>query len=80
MRLAATFGLAQAHEALSEVDEAISLYEQVQTSPTALGREAARRLEALSEGDVKRFYMWFANNRPQPALPPMSSTPDFLQT
>ena len=71
LRRAALFGLAQVHEVQSELDIATDYYEEVAGDlTTEIGREAQRRVELLSKAEVKRFYNWFSNQRPQPPQPP----------
>jgi hypothetical protein len=62
------YGLAQAHEAQSELDEAKKQYAMVAegSSGNALGKAAQNRLNRLDMATTKKWYNWFANQKPAP--------------
>ena len=64
----ATFGLAQSHESLSEVETAIAQYEKVAASAsgTSLGRQARDQMDYLKQPVNDAFYLWFKDQEPQP--------------
>jgi hypothetical protein len=67
----ALFGLAQAHEASSNLDEAKDYYQQVASrySDSAMGREAEARLDALKNPETAKWYAWFSRQKPKPSSP-----------
>jgi tetratricopeptide (TPR) repeat protein len=74
LRERAWFGLGQVYESLSELDKAKQYYGKlISSSPTsALGKEAKRRSDALSDTSTEKWYNWFANQTPHPpAIPGM---------
>lgn len=91
LRVRALFGLAQAHEALGEVDEAIDYYKQVAELGTSsvLAEQAKERLAMLEDRDMKKWYFWFRRQEPKPpsaerpapglpgSLPGLDSLSDF---
>lgn len=60
------FGLAQAKEALSEVEDAAKYYQQmVDLAPdSVLGKQATIRLAMVD--DLERWYYWFKRQEPRP--------------
>lgn len=70
----ARFGLAQAYETLSELDDARKYYQLVvdTSSGSPLEETAKKRLETLAKPDVEKWYNWFARQEP---APPQPSTP-----
>ena len=70
----ARFGLAQAYETLSELDDARKYYQLVvdTKSGSPLEETAKKRLETLAKPDVEKWYNWFARQEP---APPQPSTP-----
>ncbi len=62
------YGLAQAYEAQSELDEAKKQYALVVegSSGSALGKAAQSRLDRLELATTKKWYNWFANQKPAP--------------
>ena len=64
----AWYGLAQAHESLSELPQAREYYDRVAnaTSAGVLGKLARERSEMLGDAAVERWYNWFANQNPKP--------------
>lgn len=76
----ARFGLAQAHESLSDVKNAQKYYDEVaRSSPnSAFGKLAKRRFDRLSDESVEGWYAWFERQEPSPpTIPPggMGITP-----
>ncbi len=74
----AWFGLGQVYESMSDLEKAREYYGQLaQSSPSsALGKEAQRRVDALSDPAAEKWYNWFANQKPRP--PALPSSPDGL--
>ncbi len=64
----AQFGLAQVCEAQSELEEAVKQYTLVSTgvAKTTLGEIAQKRAKRLEDAEAKKWYHWFANQRPVP--------------
>lgn len=64
----AHYGLAQVCEAQSELDEAKNQYTQVvERSPgSALATSAQKRIDMLQQASTKKWYNWFANQKPEP--------------
>ncbi|MCU0963143.1 MAG: tetratricopeptide repeat protein [Pirellulaceae bacterium] len=64
----ARFGLAQVCEAQSELEEAVKQYSLVSTAAagTTLGAVAQARAKRLEDTEAKKWYNWFANQRPVP--------------
>ncbi len=91
LRHRATFGLAQAHEGLSEVDDAVKYYKQVEKDAgnSVLGQQAGKRAAMLADNKMKRWYGWFGRQTPRPpgttptipglegTLPGLDDIPDF---
>jgi len=73
----AWFGLGQAHESLAELDKARDYYERIASgSPdSALGKEAKRRADSLSDPATEKWYNWFANQKARPPLPGLDRLP-----
>jgi hypothetical protein len=67
----AVFCLAQAHEALGQLDKAAEGYEAVSKSLDfpALAEEAGKRLDYISSDAGKNFYAWFDRLDPKPDAP-----------
>lgn len=67
----ALFGMAQAQEASSNLDEAKNYYEQVATRypDSSMGREAEARLDALKNPETAKWYAWFSKQKPKPSSP-----------
>lgn len=78
LRERAWFGLGQTYESLADVDKAKEFYGKlVASAPTsALGKEAHRRADALSDPSTAKWYNWFANQTPRP--PAIPGMPDGL--
>ncbi len=77
----ARFGLAQAYECSGNLQQANKYYDQVIASSTgesALLTQARERKEQLADADMKRFYNWFANQKPAPATTPDVGLPPDL--
>lgn len=74
-------GLAQAHESLGNIDEAVGYYEQLTKSTTQarLLAKASERIAFLGSPEGKEFYTWFDTLDPKPEaaieLSPELSTP-----
>jgi tetratricopeptide (TPR) repeat protein len=68
LRARAWFGLGQVYESTSQLDKAKEYYGKLASSApdSALGKEAARRAETLSDPETVKWYNWFANQTPQP--------------
>ncbi len=64
----ARFGLAQVCEGLSELEEAAKQYALVSSAApgTTLGGVAQERVKQLENPEAKKWYHWFANQRPVP--------------
>jgi predicted negative regulator of RcsB-dependent stress response len=62
----ARLGLAQVHEALSELDDAKKLYKEVADSSAGAAevRIAQERLAQLDRPEVERWYNWFSRQKP----------------
>ncbi len=82
LRQRALFGLAQAKEALGEIDDALKYYKQVPgvDSDSILAKQATKRVELLSDESMKRWYFWFARQEPKPpsAQQPATGLPGSL--
>jgi len=67
----AWFGLAQIHESLADLVKAKDYYEKIviSSADSALGKEAQRRIDALDNPAVEKWYNWFANVKPRPGMP-----------
>jgi len=67
----AHFGLAQAHEALGQIDQATDHYEKVVDSNAyqAMIDSAKQRLAFISSTDGRGFYAWFNKLDPKPNAP-----------
>ena len=74
LKLRALYGLGQAHEALSHIDDAVKQYEQVVelAGDRVIGQDAKKRLELLKDKQTKQWYTWFARQEPRP---PVSAEP-----
>ncbi len=72
LRERAWFGLGQTYESLADIDKAKTYYGKLASSaPTsALGKEAKRRSDALSDATTAKWYNWFANQTPRPPTIP----------
>ncbi len=72
LRTRATLGLAQAHEALGEIDKAKDLYQEVISAglQPAITTVATNRVAFLNSQAGKDFYAWFDKLKPAPAAPP----------
>ena len=72
LKARATLGLAQAHEALGEIDKAKGFYEDVIASglQPAITAVATNRIAFLNSTAGKDFYAWFDKLKPSPAAPP----------
>jgi tetratricopeptide (TPR) repeat protein len=68
LRLRAHFGLAQAHEALGELEDAKKHYASVVESDpdSAVGQTARHRLDRLELPATARWYNWFERQKPLP--------------
>ena len=69
------YGIAQAREALGEVEKAIESYDQViqVNESEAMVKRAEARIEALERPESKAFLAWFSEqdfSPPDPSLPP----------
>jgi len=62
----ALFGLAQAHEALEEFDDAVRQYQRVIDGwpDTAIAELAGERLSFISRPSTREFYTWFVKQPP----------------
>ncbi len=71
LRHKSQFGLAQAYEALGDLDQAAKYYEQVSSSTAypALVADAKERLTFVSSDAGKSFYAWFDTLDPKPDAP-----------
>lgn len=71
LKLRALYGLAQTHEALSHVKEAVKYYQQVVelAGDDVIGADAKKRLELLQDNKIERWYFWFARQEPRPPAP-----------
>jgi hypothetical protein len=69
LRRRAMWGLAQAHEALSQPDEAIEMYEKLakQWPESAFGKAAAARAKKLSS--MQEWFTWYAGVDPKSIKP-----------
>lgn len=76
LRFAAKLGLAQAHETLGELDEAVKAY-QVVVEMSGSADDQKKRLNEqiayLKSPEAKSFYEWFNKLDPKPAAPPTFS-------
>lgn len=66
-------GLAQAHESLGELDQAIEYYQTASGLPGTPEIERERisqRISYLQSNEARSFYSWFAQLDPKPAAPP----------
>ncbi len=72
LRTRAKLGLAQAHEALGELDKAKDLYQEVISAglQPAITTVATNRIAFLNSQAGKDFYAWFDQLKPAPAAPP----------
>ena len=72
LKTRATLGLAQAHEALGEIDKAKDLYQEVISAglQPAITTVATNRVAFLNSQAGKDFYAWFDKLKPAPAAPP----------
>lgn len=82
LQASARFGLAQALECSGRISKAIEAYEAAAGSGagSGLAARALARKEELEKSDVKKFYNWFAKQKPVPpmapgALPGLGSPP-----
>jgi hypothetical protein len=64
----AHFGLAQVYEAQGELDDAKQQYATVAESDkdSALGKAAQKRADQIETAATKKWYNWFANQKPAP--------------
>ncbi|MCA9120690.1 MAG: hypothetical protein H6822_35765 [Planctomycetaceae bacterium] len=78
LRERAWFGLGQTYESLADIDKAKEYYGKlISSAPTsALGKEAQRRSDVLSDPSTAKWYNWFANQTPRP--PAIPGMPDGL--
>lgn len=76
LRFAAKLGLAQAHETLGELDEAVKAYQTV-VEMSGSAEDQKKRLNEqiayLKSPEAKSFYEWFNKLDPKPAAPPTFS-------
>lgn len=76
LRFAAKLGLAQAHETLGELDEAVKAY-QVVVEMSGSAEDQKKRVNEqiayLKSPEAKSFYEWFNKLDPKPAAPPTFS-------
>lgn len=76
LRFAAKLGLAQAHETLGELDEAVKAY-QVVLEMSGSAEDQKKRINEqiayLKSPEAKSFYEWFNKLDPKPAAPPTFS-------
>ncbi len=72
LRTRAKLGLAQAHEALGDIDKAKTLYQEVASAALqpAITTVATNRIAFLNSQAGKEFYAWFENLKPALATPP----------
>ncbi|MFO0943092.1 MAG: hypothetical protein U0930_20345 [Pirellulales bacterium] len=76
LKALATLGLAQAHESLGELDEAIKNYQVIADQPSASDEQKRRlndQIAFLKSADAKNFYEWFNKIDPKPAASPIFS-------
>lgn len=83
MRLRATYGLAQTHEALCEPEEAKKLYEEVkqQAGDSALATAAEEAISRIDQLQADNWYVWFKEQdvvKPEPVNPNLPSSLDDL--
>ncbi len=73
----AHFGLAQALEASGDLTKAIDEYQAViDSSPdTGMAKVSQQRIDHLSSDSTKKWYNWFANQKPAPSPPAMGTSP-----
>jgi len=73
----ARFGMAQACEAMNDLEDAKKYYELVgQAAPqSALGKAALKRLDKLVDPDTEKWYNWFARQEAAPPTPDTPSSP-----
>ncbi len=64
------FSRGRAHEALGELKQARTAYEEALSygEKTAIGTLAKERLELLQRDDIQKFYDWFVTQRPTVAM------------
>ncbi len=64
----AHYGLAQVYEAQGELDDAKKQYATVAESDkdSALGKAAQKRADRIETTATKKWYNWFANQKPAP--------------
>lgn len=76
LRSLATLGLAQAHESLGELDEAVKNYQTLVDQPSASDEQKRRmndQITFLKSAEAKNFYEWFNKLDPKPATSPIFS-------
>lgn len=69
----ANLGLAQAHESLGELDQAIEFYQTARDlpgTPEVQRERISQRISYLQSNEARSFYSWFAQLDPKPAAPP----------
>jgi tetratricopeptide (TPR) repeat protein len=74
----ATLGLAQAYEAMGDIEKAVGEYKKVlgmDGTGTALAAELQRRVDWLQSKDSQQFYAWYREFHPTPS-PPVSVPSD----
>lgn len=73
LRQRARMGLAQAHEALNELDEAKAVYNRVisQWPDSAIAGLASDRLAVLTNPETSKFYDWFMAQKVEPPKNPL---------
>jgi tetratricopeptide (TPR) repeat protein len=77
----ARFGLAQARECAGDLPEAIENYDEVianAPNDSVLAAQAEQRREQLQDPNMKKFYNWFANQKPVPRISPGFGLPPDL--
>lgn len=74
MHQQALFGLAQTHEASSNLEGAKEYYQKVvdKFPDSGVGKESASRLEALKNPEVAKWIAWFSRQKPRPSTQPNS--------
>ncbi len=76
LKALATLGLAQAHESLGELDEAVKNYQVIANQPSASDEQKRRlndQITFLKSAEAKNFYEWFNKLDPKPAASPIFS-------